>query len=805
MSENVEKLQPKSTPTPDPFDVISLMKQGRDIWTAADAQNDSSTKSEKQQESTSTLPDVTLLDDEHLIQPFSLDANDSDDYTVAGNEQAEPRSTEKSERNIELNSNGKKEPKDLGKAIDEATKNGDFSKVRGDLQEAIYREYKSGGKAAVEKLIKKIDSAVDTSGVGLVLAEQDGKVGVRVVKRIDEQDKLNPEKMTAKELKEKGIFKHSELGYLKSLDNVTNSIDKMPGAAEKDFLQAGKQFSNKLETKREPLIELSQKLKSIVDSEGTDAAKKALEKLNKQLTDDSSPYKLSLAGDVIVLRTDGKITDSVSMKDHKYAGDETGRKEIPPGPAKDAISAIRKGDVKEIEKSIQKAFESSRDNPEKFDEFREKLKTELAKDGITVRFNKDSDSLSLHKKLSPHGVEFSLKADGDSSKVKTSVYDWDTKSDVKVKAEEVAKSFSLNDKQDVSGIADDKRVREERAALEKSASKLLKPHQLEDFKENLDRLAGFAKEHNITPQEVSKTLKACRELLEASDTHFSADERAKLAFQAVRQASSPYSIDQGEYNTCNVTTLEKMLYSSKPSVMMEMMRDIATTGNYKTANGDNIKFSKEQLKPNSKEEEAFHTSDGERSYATQIANIAMINAYWQNRTETPDGKKVPKGSIRYENTPDGERLLDYSQKPPKALRDTNGNVIESPKINAIDMTSIMKHCAGKLPDGGLMLHRNIVDNKVDGIVEVTTQEQFEKKLVELASGKNGKFPIIAVIHDTDKLYGKESENGAGHVVTISGIKLDKDGKILIKTDNQYGKDSDIYCKAKTFWSAMEHK
>lgn len=383
-------------------------------------------------------------------------------------------------------------------------------------------------------------------------------------------------------------------------------------------------------------------------------------------------------------------------------------------------------------------------------------------------------------------------------------YDWESKQDTKeVKAQDVIKAFKTSETVERTEAKD---VAKERTALEARAAKVFTRDQLQDFKDNLDKFEKYAKEHKLSAQEIAKTIRATRDLLESPNTHISEKDRAKLAFQVIRQAGDPSTVDQGDNKTCNATTVEKLLYSQEPSRIIQMMADIAKTGSFKTPDGSEIKLDPEQLKPDT-EAKRFNTKDGERSYATQIANLALINAHWQTQTKF-NGKDVEKGSIRYEKIAGkGERLMDYSKEPPTALKDKEGNVIDNPKINVGYMSRMMEKFTGKKPNEMILVRTgNELDLNHNGIAFRGTQDSLQTTLEDIAAGKDGKkFPIIVTLLDSQQLTGDSDGEGGGHVVTITGIEHDREGKMIVHIDNQHGKAHDIKTSIDQLWKAMAPK
>lgn len=477
----------------------------------------------------------------------------------------------------------------------------------------------------------------------------------------------------------------------------------------------------------------------------------------------------------------------------------------------DASAAIRSGNMDSIQNALKDAFEAVKGNPREFAKFNQQLANQLQKDGFDLKFDRRGGTqVSIHRNGSPNAVDFSVQNNPRTGRpeVKAQAYDWDTKSNVKhvspadvvadMRPREATKDRG-DDTKEAPERSDAREKSAERADLEKSAREALSPDQFRQFKENLNKFEKTAAENKLSSEEVAKTFKATRELLDAPNTHFSRSERAQLAFQHMKQAADPSVIDQGQNNTCNATCVEKVMYAQQPSKVIEMTRDIAQTGKMKAADGTEIDFKPGQLRPDG-EASRLNTKDGDRSYATQITNLALLNAYWQTQTKF-EGRDVPKGSIRYEKLGDGaERLMDYSKNPPAPLKDKSGEVIDSPNITVGRMPEVMKAVTGTMPDDMILFRSTDFSSK--GVRGVGSQESLEEKLSELNQGKEGKrFPIVATLFNVGELTGVRGEDG-GHVVTITGVERGPDGKMMVKIDNQYGKGQDVTIPVENLWRSM---
>lgn len=510
---------------------------------------------------------------------------------------------------------------------------------------------------------------------------------------------------------------------------------------------------------------------------------------------------------------DQPATDVV--KDLVRPGKSTAPKEVA-----DAAKAVKSGNLDDVKTALKAAFEKSGGDAGEFRKFSASLAKELEKDGYIVKFPQSESTkiaqIAIGHKDKPLAVDFNVakSKDGDTE-VKAQSYNRETRKDVDSAPGEVIKGFKVGKTDDRAENKDDKPKTKERTELEKTAKEIYSAEEFQKFKENLDKFEAHAKENKVSGQEIAKTMKATKELLDAPNTHFSKAERAKLAFQAIRQAGDETSIDQGGNNTCNATVVEKMLYSRQPSKPVEMLRDIAVTGKFKTVKGEEITFKPGELRPD-EEGKPLDTEDGKRSFASQITQTALINAAWQTADTRPDGGSVPVGSIRYEkrerNKDDendtGDRLVDYSKSPAEVISDKGGKPISSPQINLGKMVDMWKKVTGETPEH-FAIGRGEKTNKYFpefGTHVVSSPENLQDMLKKHSEGKDGqRFPIILTLNDVGQLDGKDDGPVGGHVVTIKGIEFDRDGKMMIQIDNQYGKLSDKPYPVDTVFKAMRVK
>lgn len=117
--------------------------------------------------------------------------------------------------------------------------------------------------------------------------------------------------------------------------------------------------------------------------------------------------------------------------------------------------------------------------------------------------------------------------------------------------------------------------------------------------------------------------------------------RRELAEQVLYNAVHAREIDQGQNNTCNVTTIEKRCWARHPVAMAQFAADIAEHGKFTTTSGKVIDMSQvvDGLRPDAEarknlrlQRDGHHNilvMDGQRSWLSQMTQIAMVNTGWK--------------------------------------------------------------------------------------------------------------------------------------------------------------------------------
>lgn len=339
-------------------------------------------------------------------------------------------------------------------------------------------------------------------------------------------------------------------------------------------------------------------------------------------------------------------------------------------------------------------------------------------------------------------------------------------------------------KKDMQAFEDrmNKKVEEEHKRIDEQVAKNLMT------KERAAELKAEA-EAKVT-KELAQTYKQTSRVLEAPDNPklpLKEKDRTAIAEQIMHQAANPTSIDQGYHNTCNVATIETKLYTNDPSKAAQVIADVATTGKTQLPGPPpvNVEVDAGSLKPD-REARNNPVKDGERSHASQILQVTMVNMHYavENQRTTPPGK------IRYEQhemgkTPDtGERLMDYSKNPPRRIREKedDGKLVDSPQLSNYKLGEIESQILGK------GAHETYFSDTT-----AHSEEDFNSKLAHLK--EQGKLPATIMVHTDNYPFhsdGGESAGGKGgwHVVTVTDYNPGPPPKVQV--DNQWGSDDDRF-------------
>jgi len=318
---------------------------------------------------------------------------------------------------------------------------------------------------------------------------------------------------------------------------------------------------------------------------------------------------------------------------------------------------------------------------------------------------------------------------------------------------------------------------------------------LERFRGEMARFEERAKNRGLSDDEVARTYQQTSRLLEVDGDQF-LDKKSRViaAQQVVRNAANPTMVDNGYHKTCNVSSIESRTYTMYPSDAAKLVADVATTGEYTTADGTVIKISAQSLKADN-EASDNPPRDGARGYASQIFQVAAVNVFWQRQLRDPQGNVIPKGAIHYEQSPTrmltdtGERLVSYANGKAEDVKDRKGNLIKQPQMRTNDVVETSNQITGRNETDVVIENTNKPDNGWRTL-DVGSEAELKNMLIDLKN--KGRLPVIITVHTGNEPFKSDSRAttssaGVWHVLSVTDIDP-VTGKVSV--DNEWGTQND---------------
>jgi hypothetical protein len=361
----------------------------------------------------------------------------------------------------------------------------------------------------------------------------------------------------------------------------------------------------------------------------------------------------------------------------------------------------------------------------------------------------------------------------------------------------------LDDWADAQSRDIDRRIHELQTTNSDSVGKnelnLLKKEkiQLERFKQDIHEFEKRGKLEGLKPEEILATLAQIEKLTFATgEKPLTSTERRHFAEQILHQCAFPKSIDQGHHNTCTVAAIESRTYTRTPSEATRLVVDLAVTGHYESSQKDasgKPAVTLDMVPKAHDESKHFPTTDKERSFASEIFQVAAVNLYYQQEN------KIHGTHIEYvQNEPGkhdtGEILIDSDTKKPRLEYVLFGDPIRDPHLMD-DSLGRISHLITGLDEGEnveIVNGANFVGNsKLGTMTVINSKEELAAKLEKLKT--DHKFPVLLRVNPECDPFYIDSENGyaggsiGSHAVCITGYD-ERTGRVFV--DNQWGRAKD---------------
>lgn len=271
-----------------------------------------------------------------------------------------------------------------------------------------------------------------------------------------------------------------------------------------------------------------------------------------------------------------------------------------------------------------------------------------------------------------------------------------------------------------------------------------------DFLSYMATFEKRAQNGGLTNLEVSKTYDQLGRLLNANNGKIPEQDRILAAESFALHMADPKTVDQGQHNTCNVTTIAKRNMFRNPSLMAELVATACITGTWTAPDGKRIELDAGTMLPGA-EEMWLPPTEPDRTYATQIMDVVLANDVLQRRMPPEFYYQAPLCGIGKET---GERV-----------KYADGSII---KLYApgIYVTELGEEGTRLNKDKDfLIVHKSTTDQPP--LVHISTVDELKNVLVKQKNANQ--LPLIIQVDVNDTLFdgvGDDKKSGLWHVLLI---------------------------------------
>jgi hypothetical protein len=334
------------------------------------------------------------------------------------------------------------------------------------------------------------------------------------------------------------------------------------------------------------------------------------------------------------------------------------------------------------------------------------------------------------------------------------------------------------------------------------------------FKKDMEKLEGRMNAGQVSKEEVAKTYESIAKMVDSPTDVTSQGKRLQLAKNIMFHAGDPTKTDQGEYNTCALTSQQERLFTRNPSKAADIIAEAATTGKWVAPDGKEIKIDKASLQPRPGSIMG-QPIDGERSYATQVLNNVLANDIHQR-------KEKPESYVQYQNRDkqgrrlgeedNGERVYDAKGRE---VRDPDGQKLRAPQVDDLEVAAQIKRLTGDT--GVVMVNKKMTETDdtsqkrnpeaAKDVVLLSSEKQLAESLARLK--EQGKFPAIIGLDGADRVLGSglpkdprmsQSREFEGHMLSVTDYDA---AKGRARLSNQWGQASDRWMSIKDLYRATD--
>jgi hypothetical protein len=321
---------------------------------------------------------------------------------------------------------------------------------------------------------------------------------------------------------------------------------------------------------------------------------------------------------------------------------------------------------------------------------------------------------------------------------------------------------------------------------------------------------------HLPAAELNKTMEQVCRLLEATDGATARSQRRLAAIDLLYNVAHPETISQGRHGTCSVAALEYKMYLQHPSVAAEMVASAALTGSWKGKDGKMISIPAEALGTGEIERKHYPPRDGERSYASQLFQVAALNDVGQHL-------KSPMKFVQYAQPTfvDGGQSLEHdfwilpngTKKPFE--EPGRGDFSRTGGLTSFEIAAEITRLTGET--NGVIANREHdrddtpTENapypgiKGDNLTDVRSQREFESAIVQLKH--DGKLPVVISVYGQGikDLDGSSAVQGEApnHFVCIDDYQPASGGQAArLHVHNNWRQENNGWMNLRDFYQSL---
>lgn len=175
------------------------------------------------------------------------------------------------------------------------------------------------------------------------------------------------------------------------------------------------------------------------------------------------------------------------------------------------------------------------------------------------------------------------------------------------------------------------------------------------FALKIQTLEQQADQRKLGSDEIKRLEQEIDRLLEPNvQSKLGLDIRTALAEQILKHTFDPSTVQNGHHNTALVAALETEVYRNHPALAAKVVADIALHGSINTDTETAIILDDRNLE--------CLDAETERTYASQLFQIAMANAYCQTQRKDPNGRSLKKGKMQFVQTNERRSASDTGER-----------------------------------------------------------------------------------------------------------------------------------------------